>query len=140
MHVRVFHLKNPQRILRLAQNMAPLFDSKRDNLRAGDFWIEGTYFTHPKRNKATVVILRPDRDLDPVALGRAAAGCLEARHGLALDWAGGVRDSGIWLIVKTLAADANGAGRNRELRLDREDLAALRDLAPGGRWGRGDLS
>lgn len=136
MYVRVFHLKNPQRISRLARNMAPLFDSKRDNLKGRDFWQEGTYFIHPKRAKATVVILRPDRGLDPVTLGRAATRLLEARHGLALDWAGGVRDSGIWLIIKTLATDANGAGRNRELRLDREDLAALRDLAPGGRWGR----
>jgi hypothetical protein len=138
MYARVFYLKNPQRVDRLARSIAPLFDSKREDLKGKDFWQEGTYFTHPKRSKAAVVILRPDRGLDPVTLGRAATRLLEARHGLALDWAGGIRDSGIWLVIKTLATDAQGAGRNRELRLDRDDLGALRDLAPGGRWGRED--
>jgi len=137
--VRAFLLKNPQRISRLANHVAPLFDSKRCNLKGKQFWQPGTYFEHPKRTKAVVLVLRPARDLDPVALARAAARLLEARHGLALDWAGGVRGSGVWLIIKTLAADAKGAGRNREFRLNRGDLAALRDLAEGGRWEGEDV-
>ncbi len=62
-------------------------------------------------------------------MGRKAARALERRKGLVLDWAGGVRKSGVWLIVKTLAADA-ATGRNREFRLDRDDLAALREVVP----------
>lgn len=136
MYVRAFLLREPRRVLRLARKLAPLFDARRSDLRAREFWQPGTFFTHPGRVKAAVVVLRPARHLDPVALGRAAAGLLAARHGLVLDWAGGVRESGIWLVIKTLAADANGAGRNREFRLGRDDLAKLRELAPGGRWGK----
>lgn len=134
MYVRAFLLCDLRRLKSLAGRMAPLFDTRRRDLQARDFWQDETYFTHPARAKAVVIAMRPVRHLDKVALGRAAARLLEARHGLVLDWAGGVRESGVWLITKTLAADAAGAGRNREFRLDREDLAALRGLAPGGRW------
>lgn len=129
--VRVWVLRKPEKIERLVRKLAPLFDWRREDLTPGRFWREGTYFAHPARAKAAVIVLKPGRPADPVALGRKAAGVLESRKGLVLDWAGGVRGSRVWLVIKTLAADA-ATGKNREFRLDKGDLAALRKLVPKG--------
>jgi len=135
--VKVWLIKEKSRVIGLARRMGMLFDSRRKDLAPGRFWHPGTYFTHPARTKAVVLVLFPAPGRDMVTLGRRAAGLLEARKGLVLDWAGATRRSGIWLIVKTLAIDAK-TGKNREVRLDRSDLAAIRALAPGrntaGRW------
>lgn len=107
-----------------------LFDAGCCDLDPGRFWRSGSYFTHPARAKALVLVFLPQHGLDRVVLGRRAAGLLGARKGLALDWAGKDRGSAVWIIVKTMACDLK-TGRNRELRLDPDDLAALRSLAPG---------
>ncbi len=130
MHVKVWLIKKPSRVLGLARRMGFLFDAGRTDLSPRRFWNPGTYFRHPSRVKAVVMVLIPAPGRDKVALGRRAAGLLEARKGLVLDWAGAARRSGVWLILKTLATDAK-TGKNKELRLDRADLAALRGLAPG---------
>ncbi|WP_449241457.1 hypothetical protein [Desulfoscipio gibsoniae] len=137
MYVKVWLVKKPSHVVGLVRRMGILFDAVRTDLPPGWFWQPGTYFTHPARAKAVVMVLLPEPGRDNVALGRRAARLLEARKGLVLDWAGATRRSGIWLIVKTLAIDANTC-KNREVRLDRSDLAAIRVLAPGrkraGRW------
>lgn len=133
--VRAWVLRKPEKIERLVRKLAPLFDWRGEALSPGRFWQEGTYFTHPARAKAAVIVLCPGRPADPVALGRKAAGVLEKRHGLVLDWAAGARGSGVWVVVKTLAADAE-TGKNREFRLDKGDLAALRELVPKRCRGR----
>ena len=110
--------------------MGVLFDAGCRDLDHGRFWKPGSYFTHPARAKALVLVFLPPYELDRVVLGRRAAGLLETRKGLALDWAGKDRRSAVWMIVKTMASDLK-TGRNRELRLSPDDLAALRSLAPG---------
>jgi hypothetical protein len=112
------------------RKLGVLFDARRCDLPPGRFWRSGSYFSHPARAKALVLVFLPPPGRDGVFLGRRAAGLLEARRGLVLDWAGKDRRNAVWLIVKTLASDSR-TGRNRELRLDRDDLAALRALAPG---------
>ena len=133
--VRAWVLRKPEKIERLVRKLAPLFDWRSEDLTPSRFWREGTYFAHPARAKAVVIVLKPGRPVDPVNLGRKAARALEKRRGLVLDWAAGARASGVWLVVKTLAADA-ATGQNREFRLDREDLAALRELVPKRCRGR----
>ena len=110
--------------------MGVLFDAGCRDLDPDRFWKPGSYFTHPARAKALVLVFLPPYELDRVVLGRRAAGLLEARKGLALDWAGKDRHSAVWMIVKTMASHLK-TGRNRELRLSPDDLAALRSLAPG---------
>lgn len=141
MYLKAWLVKKPSQLAGLARRLGVLFDSGRSDLPHGLFWQPGTYFTHPARNKAVVLVLLPAPGPDKVALGRRAARLLEARKGLVLDWAGAARRGGVWLIVKTLASDAR-TGKNREVRLDRSDLAAIRALAPsrrrpGRRRGKG---
>ncbi|TEB04746.1 hypothetical protein Psch_03508 [Pelotomaculum schinkii] len=130
MNVKVWLIRKPSHVVGLVKRMGVLFDAARTDLPPGRFWQPGTYFTHSARIKAVVMVLLPAPGRDMVALGRRVAGLLEARKGLVLDWAGATRRSGIWLIVKTLATDAK-TGKNREVRLDRSDLAVIRALAPG---------
>lgn len=128
LRVRAWVLRRPERVLALAEGLEPLFDRRREGLRASEFWRSGTYFSHPARAKAVVVVLRPRRRCDPVGLGRAAARMLERRSGLVLDWAGaGGRRGTVWLIAKTWAADRE-TGRGREFRLDVQDIYALAGL------------
>lgn len=128
LRVRAWVLRRPEKARALAARLEPLFDRKREGLRAARFWRPETHFSHPARAKAVVVVLRPRRRCDPAALGRAAARLLEERKGLVLDWAGAEgRRGSVWLIVKTWAADRE-SGRGREFRLDVEDIYALAGL------------
>lgn len=133
MLVKAWYHKNPLRVYALARRMSVLFDTGRTDLNPRRFWCPGTYFKHPARAKAIILVMVPAKGRDSVALGRRAARLLEARKGLVLDWAGADRKSGVWLILKTLAIDAK-TGKNRELRLDTDDFAAIRALAPGRRY------
>ena len=130
LYVRAWLVKSPRRVARLVRKLGVLFDARRCDLPPGRFWRSGSYFSHPARAKALVLVFLPPPGRDGVFLGRRAAGLLEARRGLVLDWAGKDRRNAVWIVIKTLALDAK-TGRNRELRLDRKDLAALRALAPG---------
>ena len=123
-------MKSPRRVARLTRRLGTLFDAQRRDLQPVQFWRSGSYFTHPARAKALVLVLLLPPGRNGVLLARQAAGLLEARKGLVLDWAGKDRRNGVWIIFKTLACDPK-SGRNRELRLDPDDLAALRSLAPG---------
>lgn len=128
LRVRAWVLRRPEKARALAARLEPLFDRKREGLRAARFWRPGTYFFHPARPKAVVIVLRPRRPCGPAALGRAAARLLEERKGLVLDWAGGEgRRGSVWLLVKTWAADRE-SGRAREFRLDVQDIYALAEL------------
>ncbi|MEW5935317.1 MAG: hypothetical protein AB1816_17205, partial [Bacillota bacterium] len=91
LRVRAWILRRPEKVRALAEALEPLFDRKREGLRAAEFWREGTYFSHPARPKAVVIVLRPRRRYDPVGLGRVAARLLEDRHRVVLDWAGSAR-------------------------------------------------
>ncbi|NPV72315.1 MAG: hypothetical protein HPY89_00675 [Pelotomaculum sp.] len=115
------------------EELAPLVDRYCENLPAEKFWVPGTYFTHPLRAKVVVVDLYPEGD--PVEAAREAAGILEARTGLALDWAAGVSRTKqgrpkATLVIKTLAADAR-TGRPREFRPGPDDLKAVGALERG---------
>lgn len=123
-------MRSPRRVARLAGKLGTMFDARWRDLQPGQFWRPGSYFTHPARAKALVLVFLPPPGRNGVLLARRAADLLEARKGLVLDWAGKERRNGVWLIFKTLACDPE-TGRNRELRLDPGDLAALRSLAPG---------
>jgi hypothetical protein len=127
LRVRAWILRRPEKARALAEALEPLFDRKREGLRVVEFWRDGTYFSHPARPKAVVIVLRPRRRYDPVGLGRAAARLLEDRHRVVLDWAGAVRGRAAWLIVKTWAADRE-SGRGREFRLGLDDIYALAAL------------
>lgn len=127
LRVRAWVLRRPEKARALADRLEPLFDRKREGLRAGQFWQPGTYFSHPARAKAVVVVLRPRRRYDPVGLGRVAARLLEDRHRVVLDWAGSARGRAVWLLVKTWAADRE-TGWGREFRLDVQDIYALAEL------------
>lgn len=130
LYVRAWLLKSPRRIARLVRKLGVLFDAGCRDLDPGRFWRPESYFTHPARAKVLVLVFLPPYELDRVVLGRRAADLLEVRKGMALDWAGRDRHSAVWIIVKTMASDLK-TGRNRELRLGPDDLAALRSLAPG---------
>lgn len=127
LRVRAWVLRRPERVQALAARLEPLFDRRRGGLRADEFWQPGTYFSHPARAKAVVVVLRPRRRYDPVGLGRVAARLLEDRHRVVLDWAGSARRRAVWLLAKTWAADRE-TGWGREFRLGLGDIYALADL------------
>ncbi|SFR12531.1 hypothetical protein [Desulfoscipio geothermicus] len=131
LRVKAWVLRSPNQVKRLVQRMARvgLFDSRTSSLAAGDFWQKGTYFTYYKRPKAVVMVLRPGLPVNRVTLARDVIRCLEVRHGMVLDWCGAARPSGIWLIIKTLAADA-ADGRNRLFRLNVDDIYATVALVP----------
>lgn len=126
--------KDSKKIMKVLSLVAPLFDTRREDLTPREYWQSGTYFTHPARAKAVLVNMVPGRLLDRedmVCLGRQAAALLETRTGLATDWCGGLARDGqrLVLVVKTLAYDARN-WRRRELWVTPEDLRALAELIP----------
>ncbi|BAF60671.1 hypothetical protein PTH_2490 [Pelotomaculum thermopropionicum SI] len=126
-------MKNRANIRALLQEISPLIDWHTDDLSPEEFWQSGTYFTHPLRNKAIVIDLYPAGD--PVQAAREAAGGLEARTGLALDWAAGVSRTKagrpkVTMVIKTLAACAR-TGKPREFRPGPDDLKAVAALERG---------
>jgi hypothetical protein len=131
LRVKAWVLRSPNRVQRLAQKLAKtgLFDSQKLNLKAAEFWQKGTFFSHYMRPKAVIMVLRPGRPCNQVKLAREVIRCLEVRHSQVLDWCGASRPSGIWLIIKTLAADAKD-GRNRLFKLDVDDIYAVVELVP----------
>lgn len=132
-------VKDGRKVKSMLKTITPLFDESREDLKAGEFWVGGTFFTHPARAKAVLVNLVPGRPglAHPVDLGRRAMGVLESRKGLVMDWCGGVTRDGkrVVLVIKTLASDS-GTGRNREVVLGREDLLLLAGMVPGRGRGR----
>lgn len=85
MLVKAWYLKKPSRVFALARRMSVLFDTRRTDLKPRRFWHPGTYFRHPARAKAIILVMVPAKGKDNIALGRRAAMLLEARKGLVLD-------------------------------------------------------
>lgn len=132
--VRVVPLRDPAKVMRVLSSLRRLVDAWRDGLKPSEFWAEGTYHPSPRFVNAYLVILWPGKGpVDRAALARRAARLLEARHGLALDWAAGFRGGGaVWLVVKARAYRA-GNYKLARFRPDKGDLAALRGLVGAGR-------
>lgn len=135
LRVKAWILRRPDRVMALAGSLEPLFDARREGLRAAEWWQPGTYYSHPARAVAVVIVLRPRRPCNLVGLGRVAARILEVRKGLVLDWAAAAQKGSVWLLVKTWAADQE-TGRGREFRLELRDIRILAGLVQG--WENGE--
>lgn len=127
MRIKVMQVKRTEKALRLVQSLRLLATPQRDLpwLKPGD-WLDrlpGLSW----HTKLHVLVLHPRPDeLQGWDLARAAAGILEARNGVVLDWAAGFRASGaVWLLVKPWATEAV-TGRRVWFRVTPEGLAALR--------------
>lgn len=129
-------LRQEQKIRRILKSFRRLMDARFDYpvIMPREFWVAGTYPAAKWQVKLYILVLRPRREwyrewrrqedaaLDAVRL-------LEARHGVTLDWAAGVRDSGtVWVFIKPLAF--NKKGRRVWFRITPDDLDALRGLCP----------
>lgn len=102
--VKVVPLRDPRKVMRVLQSLRRLADHDYDDLLPSEFWTEGTYQLHPRWVNAYLFVLDPLPGLDWVAHARRAARLLEARQGVELDWAAGVRKSGqVWLVAKVMA-------------------------------------
>lgn len=127
--VTVYPQYSETRVIRLLQRIKPRDETGERTTPRQWLGRRAGYFTHFKRPKVVVVVMRPRQRVDPGALARRAARLLEARSGLVLDWCWGEKGESIYLVVKILARDR--AGKNREFWLERDDIWKLKELVPG---------
>jgi hypothetical protein len=127
MRIKAMQIKRTEKARRLVQSLRLLATSRQDLpwLRPGE-WLDrlpGLSW----HTKLHVLVLHPrPGELQGWELARAAAGTLEARAGVVLDWAVGFRASGaVWLLLKPWASEA-ATGRRVWFRVAPGDLAALR--------------
>ncbi|MBC7323772.1 MAG: hypothetical protein H5T99_00465 [Moorella sp. (in: Bacteria)] len=134
MWIKALYYRDAGRAWNLVRSLGPLFDTRKDILPPSQFWTEDTIPRAGYRVKLRALVLAPGKDapyrgIDLVALGRGAARLLEKRTGLVLDWAAGIRNGRVYLLVKPMAYPVDG-GRQTGFRPTPEDLEALRKLAP----------
>lgn len=128
--VKAVAIRDPDKAMRIARSLRRLADRYRSDLLPSEFWAPGTWHPGPRYANLYLLVLRPGTGPlpDPVSFAREAAGLLEKRNGLLLDWAAGFRASGaVWLLVKPWARELGTMKRVR-YRPSKDDLAALRSL------------
>ena len=136
--VKAVAVRDPGKAMRIARSLRRLVDRYRDDVKPSEFWTPGTWHPGPRYVNLYLVVLKPDGGPlpDPVAFAREAAGLLEKRNGLLLDWAAGFRASGaVWLLVKPWAREL-GTMRRVRYRPSKDDLAVLRSLLRYAERGR----
>lgn len=132
--IRAVAVRSPEKAWRVVRSLRRLCDRYREGLRPSEFWTRGTWHPGPRYVNLYVIVLKPQGGKAGLELARAAAGLLEKRKRVLLDWAAGFRSSGAaWLLIKPRACDRVTFKQTR-WRPDRDDLAALRALM--GEWGR----
>jgi len=145
MMVKAMAISRQETASKILNSLAPLSDARLDfpHLRPGAFFAQGTYPAAKWQVKLYAVLLHPGREVtgdpwySPWSLAARAARTLEARRGLALDWAAGARRNGlVWLLVKPYAVDEK-TGKRVWFRPSPDDLAALRKLVPSRPKERG---
>ena len=134
MKVKALYYRDADRAWDAVRSLGMLFDARKDVLFPSRFWTEETVPKAGYRVKLRVIVLFPGKDApyrgtDLVALGRGAARLLEERTGLVLDWAAGIRNGCVYLLIKPMAYPTRG-GRMVGFRPEPEDLDALRELVP----------
>lgn len=122
--VVVWPVYRMDRALALARRWGPL-EGPEGRVRPKEL-LAGAYAS--RRAKLVVLLFRAKAG-DAKALAERAARLLEARKGLELAWAAGVRGGRAALLILTRAREP-GTGRGRDFRLEREDLAAVLELVP----------
>ena len=126
MRVKALAVRDPDKAWDLVRSCPVLLDAA-GWLSPSEFWRPGAFPAARRRVKLYVLAMRPKGGGDEET-ARAAAGLLERRSGLVLDWAAGVRKSGnIWLFIKPLARCAR-SGKARAWRPGPGDLEALREM------------
>lgn len=134
MRVKALAVSRECTALRLLASFRLLMDARSDwpHLRPLDFMTPGTYPKARWQVKLYCLAMHPGKAwrARPQDLALDAAGLLERRRGVWLDWAAGCRKSGaVWLFIKPWAWDRE-TGRRVWFRPGPEDLAALRALCP----------
>lgn len=129
--VRAVAIRDPEKARRIVNSLRRLCDRWRDDLLPTEFYVPGTWFPGPRFVNLYLIILKSSKGIIGPELARRAAGLLEARQGVLLDWAAGFRSSGaVWLLIKPWAREKKTMRRVR-FRASAEDLAALRALLCG---------